>query len=180
MLKTALNPRSGFTMVELLIVVSIIAILTGALIPSFSGYTKNQALRQAQEQLVNDLFTAQNNALAGRKNTITPVAVTHWGLRFNTTTPSRDYEFVTTQDAIFTANTCANAVSERRVSLSESMEVADNSAQCIFFSLRNGNSSATTTQWVRVRRAGTTPCYEISITDVGLIKRTKDVDSSCN
>lgn len=167
-------------MVELLVVVSIIAILTGALIPSFSGYTKNQALRQAQEQLVNDLFTAQNNALAGRKNTVTPASVTHWGLRFNTTTPTRHYEFVTTQDSTFTANTCTNATSERKVSLSESMEVAGNSAQCIFFSLRNGNSSSNTTQLVRVKRTGTTPCYEISISVVGLIKRSKDIDLACN
>jgi len=47
-------PRSaskGFTLVELMIVVGILAVVSGIMIPSFSGYTRNQTLKQAQENL---------------------------------------------------------------------------------------------------------------------------------
>jgi Tfp pilus assembly protein FimT len=163
-------------MVELLVVVSIIAIMTGALIPSFSGYTRNQALRQAQEQLLNDLFTAQNNALAGRKNTLTPSGVTHWGLRFNQVgLAANEYEFVTSSNP----TDCVGATSERRLSLTEDMDIVNSSNACVFFSISNGNSYGAANKNVRVQRAGSTSCYEISITDVGLITRKKDLTTVC-
>ena len=55
----------GFTLIELLIVVTIMAVLTGALIPSFSKYIDNQNVRQALEQVKDDLRNTQNNALTG-------------------------------------------------------------------------------------------------------------------
>ena len=61
-------PRSvskGFTLVELMIVVGILAIVSGIMIPSFSTYTRNQTLKQAQENLKSDLRSAQNKALTG-------------------------------------------------------------------------------------------------------------------
>jgi prepilin-type N-terminal cleavage/methylation domain-containing protein len=54
----------SFTLVELLMVVSIISIITGATIPSFSNYIKNRTVLQAKDQLKNDLRTLQNKALA--------------------------------------------------------------------------------------------------------------------
>ena len=55
----------GFTMIELLIVVAIMSILTGAILPGFNSYVTNQNLRQAQEQIKNDLRSTQIKALAG-------------------------------------------------------------------------------------------------------------------
>lgn len=75
--KNALSNSQGFTLVELLVVISIIALLTGAIIPSFSNYIKNQNLRQAQEQLKSDLRTTQNKALTG---TGTDTTVKYWGV----------------------------------------------------------------------------------------------------
>lgn len=46
-------------------VVSIIAIIGGGIIPSFSQYLNDQNLKQAQEQLKSDLRTIQNKALTG-------------------------------------------------------------------------------------------------------------------
>jgi len=74
--KVSLNTQ-GFTLVELLVVISIIALLTGAVIPSFSNYIKNQNLRQAQEQFKSDLRTTQNKALTG---TGTDTTVKYWGI----------------------------------------------------------------------------------------------------
>ena len=56
---------TGFTLIELLIVVSIISVLTGSILPSFNTYITNQNLRQAQEQVKNDMKSTQIKALAG-------------------------------------------------------------------------------------------------------------------
>jgi prepilin-type N-terminal cleavage/methylation domain-containing protein len=56
---------NGFTLVEIIIVVSIIAIISGGIVPSFFRYIDNQNLKQAKEQLKSDLRTIQNRALTG-------------------------------------------------------------------------------------------------------------------
>lgn len=55
----------GFTLVELMISISIIAILTIAAIPSFSGFSKSQALTQAFKTLKSDLRIAQSRSISG-------------------------------------------------------------------------------------------------------------------
>ena len=56
---------NGFTLVEIIVVVSIIAIISGGIVPSFFRYIDNQNLKQAKEQLKSDLRTVQNRALTG-------------------------------------------------------------------------------------------------------------------
>jgi prepilin-type N-terminal cleavage/methylation domain-containing protein len=56
---------NGFTLVEIIVVVSIIAIISGGIVPSFFRYIDNQNLKQAKEQLKSDLRTIQNRALTG-------------------------------------------------------------------------------------------------------------------
>jgi len=63
-LSTKRLPRA-FTLIELLMVVSIITILAGATIPSFTGYLKGQTLKNAKEQFKNDLRSIQNKSLTG-------------------------------------------------------------------------------------------------------------------
>jgi prepilin-type N-terminal cleavage/methylation domain-containing protein len=55
----------AFTLIELLMVVSIITIISGAIIPSFTGYLKGQTLKNAKEQFKNDLRSIQNKSLTG-------------------------------------------------------------------------------------------------------------------
>ncbi len=62
------NNKKAFTLIELLIVVSIIIIITGAALPAFSSYLRNQTLFQAKEQLKNDLRSIQNKSLTGEKS----------------------------------------------------------------------------------------------------------------
>jgi prepilin-type N-terminal cleavage/methylation domain-containing protein len=65
-MKLPVNKLShSFTLIELLMVVSIITILAGATIPSFTGYLKGQTLKNAKEQFKNDLRSIQNKSLTG-------------------------------------------------------------------------------------------------------------------
>jgi Tfp pilus assembly protein FimT len=48
-------------------VVSIITIVAGVTVPSFTGYMKNQTLKNAQDQFKNDLRSIENMALTGSK-----------------------------------------------------------------------------------------------------------------
>lgn len=55
----------GFTLLELLVVISIIAILTVVSVPSFNEYSKSQKLNDAASNLQSVLRQAQNNAQTG-------------------------------------------------------------------------------------------------------------------
>lgn len=55
----------GFTLLELLVVISIMAILTIIAVPSFNEYSRNQKLNDAASQLQSILRQTQNNAQTG-------------------------------------------------------------------------------------------------------------------
>lgn len=57
----------SFTLIELLMVISIITIVAGITIPSFTGYMTNQTIKNAQDQFKNDLRSVENMALTGSK-----------------------------------------------------------------------------------------------------------------
>ncbi len=59
--------QSGFTLIELMVVISIIAIMFGIDLSSYNTFNRNQILQQAAENLRSDLRLAQNKALAGQK-----------------------------------------------------------------------------------------------------------------
>lgn len=151
-LKSARN--HGFTLVELLLVISIMLIMAGAMIPSFNGYLKNQSLKQAQERLKSDLRTVQNKALTGAlyDQTVdvgsTGRTVTHWGVRFNSGSNRYDYFIAyATTGAEFTSE-CNNAgnttpgdgTSARYQGNGElpSDMVFKSPTGCLFFDFKNG------------------------------------------
>lgn len=137
----------GFTLVELLIVITIIVIITGALIPSFTGYIKNQNLKQTQEQLKSDIRSIQNKALTGALsdefiNGTDPV--NFWAIKF--TTGSNDYDyFVSTDD---TSSDCPDSIPADQYQNSDDipsdMEIKSGSGKsCMFFNILNGDVTTT-------------------------------------
>ena len=61
------NP--GFTLVELLVSVSILAVLTAVTIPNFNNFIRSQNLKQSQEQIKNGIRDTQIRAMAGVDST---------------------------------------------------------------------------------------------------------------
>lgn len=124
----------AFTLLELMITVGIIAIMTGALIPSFSIYLKNQNVKQAQEQIKSDLRTAQNKALTG---TASDTGAVYWGIYFQAN--QSNYTFFTS-----TVNdTCPPAMTNTTTSDTIYGSVITKNAgnECAFFSLANGDAT---------------------------------------
>ena len=56
---------SGFTLIEILIVISILGILMAAAIPTFNSYNKNQILAQSLKNIRTDVRTVQNFSISG-------------------------------------------------------------------------------------------------------------------
>jgi len=71
------DKNKGFSFVELLIVVSLITLISGAALPGFNSYIKSQNLKQAAEQVASDLRTVQNKALGGVLSSDS--SVVYWG-----------------------------------------------------------------------------------------------------
>lgn len=66
----------GFTLIEIMIVVSIMGVLMAAAIPSFNSYNRNQVLAQAVKSLRTDLRAVQNYAISGADAKV-------WGVHLN-------------------------------------------------------------------------------------------------
>ncbi len=70
----AAGPVSGFTMVELMVTLAVLAILLTLAVPSFKSFTANQAIKAAGFTLTSDLVYARSEAVTRNANvTIAPI-----------------------------------------------------------------------------------------------------------
>lgn len=167
--------QKGFTLVEILLVVSIIAILSGFLIPGFSNYIENQNIRQGQELFKSDLRTVQNKALTGVGSTST--SINYWGLKI-TDAAATNYYFFSSDEASSTACDNVNiSTADRSESLPGGVAVLNAANSCVFFSLENGDAVVTGNGGSNIfglSYPGETACLGVEINSVGMI-RAKDI-----
>ena len=177
----------GFTLVELLIAVSLIAIMTGAAIPSFTGYIKNQNARQAQEQLRSDLRSVQTRALIGAGSTGT---TKYWGIKITTDNADSYYFFKSDNND---SAACTNAATSDKSSKFPGDIVIHNGPSagnfwCIFFSysdgtpnmIKNGNSVAVTSPVSLGLTSDTgNKCSYITLNSVGLVTKSTLNNQAC-
>lgn len=133
----------GFTLVELLVVITIIVITTAAIIPSFTGYLRNQGVKQGVEQVKSDIRSIQNKALTGALSdqSISGNPVTHWGIRFGpgTGTGSPTYEFFISTDTTCPGGAIPAAQLQGTGSLTSDLQIKIGAYRCMFFSISNGD-----------------------------------------
>ena len=155
----------GFTLIEVIIVVSIISLLTAGLIPSFSNYTKSQTLKQAQEKVVSDLANVQNRALAGEQGA-SVVGTKYWGIRF--VDGSNEYEVFAQ-----TTTTCPSTTPyiQRTETLDGNVEIDVSVTGCVFFSTANGDQSGLGS--ISIKETGGSTCRKIDINSAGLITKAQ-------
>jgi len=76
-----MRPRSchGFTLPELMIVLTIMAVLISAGVPSFAEFIRNQRVKTASFDLFSSLVVARSEAIARNTTvTLTPTSTTNW------------------------------------------------------------------------------------------------------
>lgn len=83
--------QTGYSLIELLIVISIISVLVVLLIPQFNSFNQSQVLQNTASQLQSNLRTAQNNAISGVKCNINEPA-SSWQIIFTEGSEQDNYE----------------------------------------------------------------------------------------
>ncbi len=75
------NCSAGFTLLELLLVITIMGTITAVMVPNLRSFNNNQRLYDAAVQLQTDIRVVQNNAASGVKCTVNTAS--NWYLLFN-------------------------------------------------------------------------------------------------
>ncbi len=83
----------GFTLIEMMVVIAIIAVLSAIAVPSFMEYARNQRLNGAARQVYSDLMNARQQAVTENKKIIVEFVSNH------------QYQFVRDNDASETVST---------------------------------------------------------------------------
>ena len=100
--KTPARREQGVTLLELIIVISLMAILTAVVIPMFGGGVSTTELRGSARQIAAGLRTARSEALAQRRETFLVLDVA--GKRFKVDQDPREHKLPSGIDLkLFTA-----------------------------------------------------------------------------
>ena len=165
--------EDGFTLLELMVVIAIIAALSGFALPSFSNYIENQNIKQSQDQIRSDIRAIQLRAVNGVTDTSLANPATYWGIVFGQN--QGQYVFVVTDGAPSTLpGICTSAINpanwgnyERSTPLPGDVLVQDNA--CFFFSLESGDADCEYSAEVGVDYAGGTGSNGVGINKLGTV-----------
>lgn len=140
-LKTALIANNlGFTLLEVMLAVSILIALSAASLPYFSSFIVNLNLRTASESVQIGLRDAQNKALSGEDSTISCGAIPqsqcnkYWAAKFTNNADYFQLGRVVTSNAIPTAEDCTNlTIMSNSPALSGGAYFNVGSPACVFY-----------------------------------------------
>lgn len=164
------SAQTGFTLLELMVVIAIIATITGMAIPSFNSYINNQNLRQAQDQIKSDIRGVQIRALNGVKQNL--ASPTYWGIAFQKEIGRYSY-FVTDVAAPNLDALCTTVIGnmsgyERSETLPADIQIADDDI-CIFFSFEDGDAVCRRSSVVNLRYPSGGTTYNVAVNRVGTV-----------
>ncbi|MEK7595830.1 MAG: type II secretion system protein [Patescibacteria group bacterium] len=167
--------QKGFTLVELLVAVSVLLIISAVSIPSFNAYILNQNLKQAQEQLKNGIRDAQNRAITGidAKNTLCTTQC-FWAFRYAQAesvyriglTDGKDQANCTTLDKLESISPKLNGGALLSTG-------SGSGSGCVFFEVANADVTPINMESSRLIRlsvpgSSATKCVEINV--AGMVK----------
>jgi len=177
--------KNAFTLVELLISVSIILILSGVLIPSFSGYLNNQNILQGAEQLKSDLRTLQNKALT---RVGAEIGAKYWGLKIASDNANNYYFFYSTGNSQTECN--SGSTSTAGVKLPGDVIIRNGpgseSSFCVFFNIVNGDVNMVKQAGTSSNRislgylSSTNNCKGVEINSAGMMKLVNNITCETN
>lgn len=139
------DANRGFTLVEVLVAVGVLAVGSLAFLPSFSGANKEKALAQSVENAKDAIATARNRALTNVGNPGSAGSYNYSGVKF--TAGSSGYEIF--RSTVADVSTCTNIPAsdsdgqrtllngvQSRIPLAES-------PTCFFFEFGSGDAYVT-------------------------------------
>lgn len=165
----------SFTLFELIIVITMVVILSAAILPSFSNYINDQNVRQAGEQVRSDIRSAQNKALTGGASDELINGVTkplYWVIRFVDDTSTYHFYTAATQDM------CSSPTSSNSIDQGPSTSLPGNSVialssspTCVFINFANGG--AISQQNIYLKSSSSQLCVRVTIETSGLVTLTQ-------
>lgn len=81
--------QSGFTLIEMLVVIGIISMMTGLFLTNFNSLEGPRNLKIAQNQLVTDVRKIQSYTLSSRNVSTSGLPARYYIIKFDTATPNR-------------------------------------------------------------------------------------------
>lgn len=157
----------GFTLVEIMITVSIIAILTAGVLPSIGSFSDANILSQAAQNVVSDIENAKFKALAGSVETISLVDYKYWGV-VCPTSASSTYNLSSFLDT----GTFDAAPSNRAVTLSSGISIICTQSKIVFKRL-SGTTVAGSGITITISKTGYTSQFRITVDGNGIISISK-------
>lgn len=143
----------GLTLIELIVVISIIGLLVGIGVAQYNEFNKNQTLKQAALTLKNNLRAAQNKALSGEKPATGCTVLDGYQVRFSSTSYN------------FRAKCGTNYGTATTTSLPTNVSITNSPPSFVFKVLGQGVTAART-----ICLLGFNKRYKISVTPSGEIK----------
>ncbi|MCB9823721.1 type II secretion system protein [Candidatus Nomurabacteria bacterium] len=170
--------QSGFTLIEMMMVIAIMAILSGFLLPGLGKYLDSQSLFQAQDQVKGDLRSIQTRALTGAGFNGT---YKYWGVMF--VNDQNKYEYFLS--ASNNDTTCTNAdfdtqgTSQRLPGNMKIVKTDSGAASnCYYFAFDSGNANFASGAG-NIYIGNGTSCVKITINSAGFITADRSI-VACN
>lgn len=120
---------SGFTVVELLIILSLIALLFTLGVAQYNRFNRSQSLNRAKDELISNLRLAQGKAMAGEKPDACTEALSGHKLKF---TDNQNYKIVAV---------CGEEIEVKAIALPDGVEKKSGTAEIFFRVLNQGIES---------------------------------------
>jgi prepilin-type N-terminal cleavage/methylation domain-containing protein len=167
------NKSSGYTLIEILVALSIIGLIFGVGYVNFRDFSRRQALSSTARSIKGDLRLAQEEALTGKKPSDAANKCVNPSAAIQPTLSGYGFKIINSHTYAIEAVCSGGNVEVKRVTLPSDMSITSASAEQILFILfkvlGQGTNIATTTT-IYIVQQGTGSTATITVSKSGEIK----------